>query len=262
MNYNAPHPYNSTFPYNYTNILDQYLDPSAVISLYQADLTNLPGGSILYFANEKNEKLSDIVWQGITYTAIPIEVKGFETRGGGQFPRPILKLSNYAGVVGGLAKQFNDLVGVKFTRKRTRAKYLDAVNFTAGNSNADPNTFYPDDIYYINRKISESRYYVEWELTSALDISGVKLPRRQIIQNMCTWRYRRWTGTAWDYTGVSECSYTGEIYANILDATTIGGTPTTPAQDVCGKRLSSCKLRFPGVNAVLPYGGFPGAGMI
>lgn len=244
----------------------QSLDPSAIISLYQADLTSFSGGTILYFTNEKNEKFQDIVWQGITYTAIPIEVKGFETRGGGQFPRPILRLSNYAGVMSGLAEQFDDLVGVKLTRKRTRAKYLDAINFTAGNVNADPNTFYPDDIFYINRKISESRHSVEWELTSALDISGIKLPRRQIIQNMCAWRYRRWTGTTWDYTGVSECSYTGTVYANILDETEVivDGIPVpiTPAQDICGKRLSSCKLRFPEVTAVLPYGGFPGSGMV
>src|SRR6185436_7754424 len=32
-------------------------------------------------------------------------------------------------------------------------------------------------------------------------------------------------------------------------------------QEKCGKRLSSCKLRF-GENAELPFGGFPGAGLI
>jgi phage-related protein len=31
--------------------------------------------------------------------------------------------------------------------------------------------------------------------------------------------------------------------------------------DQCGKRLDSCKLRF-GEGAVLPYGGFPAAGLV
>ena len=38
--------------------------------------------------------------------------------------------------------------------------------------------------------------------------------------------------------------------------------PTSdPANDRCGKRLASCKLRF-GAYAELPFGGFPGVGLI
>jgi len=33
------------------------------------------------------------------------------------------------------------------------------------------------------------------------------------------------------------------------------------AQDVCGKRVSSCEVRF-GTNAELPFGGFPAAALI
>lgn len=241
--------YNNTNKFYYSGSLIrdyQILDPSAIVSLYQVDLTSL-GGSILYFANQKNERLNNIVWQGIEYTSIPVEVKGFELRGNGQFPRPTIKLSNYAAVMSGLAKQYDDLVGVKFTRKRTRVKYLDAVNFISGiNDSSDPNTFYPDDIFYVNRKVNESRIFIEWELTSALDISGIKLPRRQIIQNTCTWKYRG-----------AECSYAGGPVATVTDQTT-----TISSEDVCGKRLSSCKLRFTGVTAILPYGGFPGASMV
>lgn len=223
----------------------QSLDPSAIVSFYQVDLSSL-GGGILYFTNERNELLADPTWQGQVYTAIPIEVTGFQVNGDGQFARPTIKLSNYAAIMSGLAKLYDDLVGVKFTRKRTRLKYLDAVNFAAGNVSADPNTFYTDDIFYINRKIAESRISVDWELTSALDISGIMLPRRQIIQNTCTWQYRS-----------AECSYAGAAVATVTDVAT-----ADPLLDVCGKRLSSCKLRFPGATAILPYGGFPGAGLV
>ena len=230
-----------------TKLIEDYQnrDPSAIVTLYQLDLTSL-GGSILYFTNERNEKLENVVWQGLTYVAIPIEVTGFAVTGSGQFPRPLVKISNYAAVMSGVSKQYQDLVGIKFTRKRTRLKYLDAVNFTSGvNTSADPNTYYTDDIYYVNRKTNENRQYVEWELTSALDLSGVLLPRRQIIQNTCTWKYRS-----------AECSYAGGAVANILDVPT-----AVLGEDVCGKRLASCKLRF-GETAILPYGGFPGASMV
>lgn len=244
MQYNISQSYNNNFFYNSSYILEEYFDPSAIVSFYQVDLTPL-GGPILCFTNERNEKLENPTWQGQEYTAIPIEVTGFEITGKGQFPRPIIKISNYAAVMSGLAKQYEDLVNIKFTRKRTRLKYLDAVNFVAGNAYADPNTYYTDDVFYINRKISEHRLFVEWELTSALDISGIKLPRRQIIQNTCTWKYRS-----------AECSYAGGVVSTIMDVVT-----ADPALDVCGKRLSSCKLRFPGASTVLPYGGFPGASM-
>ncbi|WP_108418393.1 hypothetical protein [Limnohabitans sp. MMS-10A-160] len=38
-------------------------------------------------------------------------------------------------------------------------------------------------------------------------------------------------------------------------------TVSSRAQDACGKRLVSCQKRF-GVNAELPFGGFPAAGLI
>jgi len=65
------------------------------------------------------------------------------------------------------------------------------------------------------------------------------------VQNICPWRYRS-----------SECGYTGTAYFNANDQSV-----TTLEQDVCGKRLSSCKLRF-GEFAELPYGGFPASGLI
>jgi lambda family phage minor tail protein L len=67
------------------------------------------------------------------------------------------------------------------------------------------------------------------------------LPRRIITQNYCQWKYRS-----------SECGYTGGAVAKVDD------TPTSNLnEDVCGKRVSSCQLRF--VNQSLPFGGFPGA---
>ena len=125
-------------------------------------------------------------------------------------------------------------------------KYLDAVNFDGGvNPTADPNAIFPDDVYYIDRKSGENRDIVEFELAAAFDLYGVQLPRRQIIQNTCVWKYKS-----------AECGYAGTSYFNENDQP-VGSS----AQDFCGKRLSSCKLRF-GENAELPYGSFPAAGLL
>ncbi len=105
---------------------------------------------------------------------------------------------------------------------------------------ADPNQYLPDDIWYVEQKIIENRYVIEWELASIFDLQGVMLPYRQVIQDSCPWRYR---GT--------ECGYTGTAYFDLKDI------PTTLAGDFCAKHLSSCKVRFPA--QTLPFGGFPGA---
>jgi lambda family phage minor tail protein L len=157
-----------------------------------------------------------------------------------------LRVANVTGAITALVLTYQDLVGAKITRKRTLAKYLDAANFSGEvNPTADPLAEFADDIYYVDRKSRETRDVVEFELAASFDLEGVTLPRRQIVQNVCPWRYRG-----------SECSYTGASYFNANDQTV-----SSSSQDVCGKRLASCQARF-GQNAELPFGGFPAAGLI
>ena len=138
----------------------------------------------------------------------------------------------------------NDLAGAELRRIRTLKKFLDAANFAAGNADADPYASMPEERYYIDRKTSESREAVVFELASKFDLAGQKIPKRQCIANVCQWEYRS-----------SECSYTGSNFFDIND-----NAAATLAQDACGKRLSSCKLRF-GENGELPFGSFPGVGL-
>jgi lambda family phage minor tail protein L len=138
------------------------------------------------------------------------------------------------------------LIGAKVTRIRTLKKYLDASNFSGGtNATADPYAEFPREIFIIDRKVAENRAVVSFELSATFDVAGVKLPRRQIIQNICPWTYKG-----------EGCGYTGTSYFDIND-----NPVSSVTSDVCGHRLSSCKLRF-GANAELPYGGFPSAGLI
>lgn len=223
----------------------QKLEPSAEIELYELDAT-IVGGTIYRFHPGKNGLLNDIVWQGNTYTAFPIKAAGFELTGRGQLPRPKVTVSNVMGTISALVLQYDDLAGCKFTRIRTLAKYLDAVNFSGGvNATADPTAEFPRDVFFVDRKSGETREAVEFELAAAIDLAGIKIPHRQIVQNYCSWKYRS-----------AECGYTGTSYFDTNDTAV-----STLAQDVCGKRLSSCRRRF-GSTAELPYGGFPAAGLI
>lgn len=223
----------------------QELSPGTIINLVEVDLTEL-GDSIYRFHNGTNELNASVTWQGNVYTQFPIELTGFETSTQGALARPTLKIANVSGLIVPLLKGFDDLIGGKITRKRTMLKYLDAVNFDGGvNLTADPAVYFSDDIYFIDRKVAANKVFVEFELVSSLDLNGIKLPRRQIIQNSCTWIYRS-----------GECTYAGDPVADSNDNTT-----NDADFDVCGKRLKSCQLRF-GTSSILPYGGFPGAGLL
>lgn len=223
----------------------QKLEPSAVIELFVLDLTDL-GGDTYYFHAGTNELSEDITWQAQVYTRYPILLEGFEITGTGQLPRPKAKVSNALGSITSLLLVYNDLLGAKLTRKRTLKKYLDAVNFVGGvNPDEDDTAEYPDDVYFVDRKVSENKQYVEFELAASIDVAGVMLPRRQIIQNTCIWKYRS-----------AECSYSGTNYFDIND-----NPVASLALDKCGKKLSSCRVRF-GENDEIPFGSFPAAGLI
>jgi lambda family phage minor tail protein L len=223
----------------------QKLEPSAIIELFEMDATSF-GGDLLRFHAGTNGLTSNVVWQGNTYTAYPIKATGFDFTGNGQLPRPKLTVSNITGAITLLVLTYDDLLGAKITRKRTMLKYLDAVNFPGGsNPTADAAAEFPDDVFFIDRKATETRDMVEFELAASFDVAGVLLPHRQIIQNVCVWRYK---GT--------ECGYSGTNYFNANDES-VGSS----GLDVCGKRLTSCQLRF-GQSSPLPFGSFPSAGLV
>lgn len=223
----------------------QQLSGEALVELLQLDATTL-GGSVYRFHAGTNQLKTAVVWQGASYSPMPVEIDGFEYAGKGKLPRPTLRIQNVDGLMGAVVDTYQDVIGAKVTRKRTFVKYLDAVNFSTGvNPTADPTAFFPDDVYYVNRKLSQTKLAIELELASSFDIHGVRLPRRQLIQHVCLWAYRS-----------AECSYAGGAVADADDVPT-----TVLALDVCGKRVASCAMRF-GATAVLPFGGFPGIGVV
>lgn len=255
----------------------QALAPTAIIDLFDIKLTLERNGvddTLRYHAG-KNGLISDIIFDGKTYPAAPVEIDGFEFTGKGTLPRPTLRVANVNGAISSLLQQVNsdgeryNPLGARVRRIRTFAKFLDVENFnqvqssqteddnavtTEGGDNLIYQTFNdtadPDakmvETWYIDRVASENLQFVEFELTAKLDLTNLQLPRRTVTE-FCQWEYRK-----------RECPYKGDQYFDINDQRV-----SSADQDVCGKRLSSCKLRFPNGKSsrsnALPFGGFPGA---
>lgn len=202
-------------------------NPYAIIELFELHLNQDLHGSneIVYFHAGVNEKAAtgDVIWQGVPYQALPIEVEGFEYNGNGQLPRPKVRVSNLLGSISALllgVNEFtpgNDLTGAKFIRIRTLSRFLDPVNFESGvNPYGTPaNEEMPREVYYVDRKALENREVVEFELAAVFDLAGVRAPKRQVIANICQWKYRS-----------AECGYTGANYFDEYD-NPLGATPAT-----------------------------------
>ncbi|MFJ2989949.1 phage minor tail protein L [Collimonas sp. NPDC087041] len=224
----------------------QLLEPGAKVQLFVLDASEI-GGDALYF--HEYTQAGPIWWQGQQYAPWPIKTEGFAKISSGQQPAPTLSVGNVDGSISALCIYLDDLAGARLIRKTTLGKYLDAANFPGGNPDADPNEEFPPEIWFIEQKTSETSEVVEFELSSALDFNGVKLPRRQIVANVC-W----WLGCG-GYRG-PYCGYTG---AAMFDKD--GNPVSDPALDRCGGRLSDCKKRF-GEFEVLNIGSFPAADLI
>ena len=173
----------------------QKINPSSIIELFTLETEqNLHGSSQIYrFHNGTNlNNNGDIIWAGNQYLRMPIQAQGFAFQNG-QLPRPKLIVSNALGTITAILLNVNkvtagnDLAGAKVTRIRTLARYIDAVNFPADENGVQTNPFgtpdptaeFPQEIYKIDRKATENREIVEFELAAAIDMVGVRAPQRQ-----------------------------------------------------------------------------------
>ena len=171
----------------------QSINPSAVIELFTLQLsTALHGSNTIYrfHAGSNLNANGQIIWDGNAYLRFPIQASGFAFQRG-KIPRPKISISNATGLMSSILLEVNntttgnDLTGAKVTRIRTLARYLDAINFAdQSNPTADPNAEFPKEIYSIDRKSTENREIVEFELAAPTDIAGVRIPGRQATRNI------------------------------------------------------------------------------
>ena len=210
------------------------LTQSAQVVLWEIDLTEV-GGERYFFCNEQNEKGEPVTWQGRQYQAYPIQGTGFELNGKGSAARPTLTVSNLHGMVTGMAEDLQSLVGATVVRRRVYARFLDAVNFVAGNPEADPEQELSDR-WVVEQMSQLTAMTASFVLATPTETDGALFPGRIMLANTCMWDYRG-----------DECGYNGPAVADEFD------NPTTDIRkDRCSKCMRGCELR----RNVGNFGGF------
>lgn len=239
------------------------------------------------------------------YHYIPYSLENMEVRGDGNLSRPTLKVINFSGFVSRYILDKNDFLKAKVKRVRTFLKFLDTRNFLNYEKDKnywdklgvdpDPQSKLRDDIWIINHKIQENNFFAEFELSNALDLENVSLPKRKIINNYCYWKYRG-KNCGYDGNPIADANnvkfkktitnkgkwnvdvnyskndavflVTKEgnteryvVYVCSEDhASSLTNKPSISNQywvrDECSKNLKGCMLRFD-KNENLPFGGFP-----
>ena len=183
----------------------QNINPSAIIELFVLQLstslhgtnTGLPASNneiniYRFHAGSNLNANGEIVFANKRYLRLPVTAEGFAFQRG-QLPRPKFIVSNVLGTVSTILDAVNtitpgnDLTGATVTRIRTMARFIDAVNFP-GNTNPlgtpDPTAEFKREIYTIDRKSTENRDIVEFELAATFDLAGVRAPKRQCTRKL------------------------------------------------------------------------------
>ena len=172
--------------------------------------------SIFRFHNSIKLFKRDIWFQGNRYFPFPCKTEGFEVNSNGTAATPTISfgsrpeaLSRFA-ILKELMRDLNDLTGARVNRIRTFTKFLDNRNWfeTDANGNLttnpgtrlyedipkdiapDENSFFPPDVYYIDKKSYEDKTAMQFQLASYVNFEEIKLPRRIFNQNRCNWKYR------------------------------------------------------------------------
>jgi len=218
----------------------------AKVQLFVVDASAL-GGEIVRLAPAPFNGAA-VVFGGDVYTPMPIKISGLSWAVKGAVPRPVLEVSNLEAQFVTALLGLDDLVGASVTVMETFTDFLD------DGATPDFEQRLPDEFFVIDQLQEWTSTSVRWQLSALLDQRGVKLPRRQILRDVCVARYRRHTGATFDYSKAT-CPYVG---ANYFDET---NTACADTLDRCSKNLAACRLRF-GENAELPFDGFPGAAKV
>ena len=133
----------------------QKINPSNIVELFQLQLdTTIHGANTTYYfhngVSENNN--SNLVFNNIEYTRMPIDATGFEFNGK-QLPRPTLKISNIFGDITTILLTLpQGLEGAKVTRIRTLRRFIDDDNFEGGDILLEDGSFLlqEDDSVVIN----------------------------------------------------------------------------------------------------------------
>ncbi len=196
-------------------INQELFDSSKNLMIELFSISNIANSDeVIRFDGGVNGLFQSLIYDEKEYFYIPYEGSDFGNRSDGGIQRPRIKIINFEGFLSRYIVGKDDLLKARVIRNRTFLRFLDKENFLNYDKDRsywnkmgvdpDPNATLRPDIWYINQKIEENKYYIEFELSNALDLENVKLPNRQIINNYCTWKYR---GKNCNYAGNPVADY-------------------------------------------------------
>lgn len=171
------------------------LEPTAILEFYALYYDYQKNSkAVLFFHNSNNNKIFEpIVYNTQEYLPISIESNGFGSLGDQRLPRPTIKFGNFGMYFSSLLRKYENLSNAKIIRTRTFAKFLDDENFPNGENpfgTANANAKLSDEKFFVERLVSESKLFVELELTSSLELENVNIPKRTINARYCPFSYR------------------------------------------------------------------------
>ena len=166
--------------------------PSAILDFYLLYFNIVDKEGLFLAFHPGSNFQQPIIWQGTEYLPMPVETEGFELSTNNRLVRPKIRISNKDFIVTDILANNKDLQYARLVRKRTFVKFLDDDNFDGGNpwGEADVSAEISNDTYIVAQKTAENRLYVEFELTTALDIDGATLNNKLILSNYCGFNYR------------------------------------------------------------------------
>ena len=168
---------------------------SGLVNLYEIEIDS--SGNKAFFAPQLDSDLSAVQMYDFdnnstlrTYTAIPITVEQFKVKSTGPSARPVVTFSNvttdFLSAIGN--QDYQNLVGKKFFRRRTLAKYLKDGSADTGSGNTPVE--FPRQTWVIDRVEQESALEISFELASPFATEGLVLPYRVVGHNACPWQYQ------------------------------------------------------------------------
>ena len=173
-----------------SNLLD--LQPTAILELFRVypDRINKPTLFLGFHGGAVYDQ--SITWQGVQYLPLAIESEGFDILADGKLARPKIRVVNKNNIITNFLQNYKDFKNAKIIRKRVSVKFIDDENFEGGNpfGTADPKAELTDETWLMGRKTQESKIFVEFELTSPLDLENFTVNNRSIVSKFCYWQYR------------------------------------------------------------------------
>ena len=188
----------------------QKQDPgSPLVHLYELQVSD---SSFVYFHSGLDDDLSNLQFRDYytnstvrTYTAIPVQAEGFENTVSGPTPRPTISFANITSVFSSAAGDYDDLIGKQVIRRTTLKKYLHGES-----GDSSPPVEYPRQLFFIDRIDQKTKQVISFELASAFDLEGIRIPARQVVANGCPWIYTGADQALNEHEKVGACTWNKE----------------------------------------------------